>query len=185
MTKEQQILHYMKSLQISRAEAEQLWEDDKEDFIGEEGEEMTQKAKQVKRYEQADKSKEKPKKERKVDETKALILGKLHKTLETFVKITNVKTETEISFVYNDEEYTLKLTKHRPKKQSIGRLHKCATCFLFILPIDKSAEMCYNWARRWRRAPPALYYTIPFGILSIGNLHKNLMLQLPKFVLDN
>ena len=80
------------------------------------GEEMTQKAKQVKRYEQADKPKEKKKKERKVDETKALILGKLHETLETFVKITNVKTETEISFVYNDEEYTLKLTKHRKGK---------------------------------------------------------------------
>ena len=161
MTKEQQILNYMKSLQISRAEAEQLWEDDKEDFIGEEGEEMTQKAKQVKRYEQADKPKEKKKKERKVDETKALILGKLHKTLETFVKITNVKTETEISFVYNDEEYTLKLTKHRKGKQSIGRLHKCATCFLLILPIDKAAAMCYNWARRWRRASPELllYHT--------------------------
>ena len=41
MTKEQQIENYMKSLQISRAEAEQLYEDDKEDFIGEEGEEMT------------------------------------------------------------------------------------------------------------------------------------------------
>ena len=116
MTKEQQILNYMKSLQISRAEAEQLWEDDKEDFIGEEGEEMTQKAKQVKRYEQAEPTKEKKKKERKVDETKTLILGKLHETLKTFVKITNVKTETEISFVYNDEEYTLKLTKHRKGK---------------------------------------------------------------------
>lgn len=116
MTKEQQILHYMKSLQISREEAEQLWEDDKEDFIGEEGEQMTQKAKEVRRYEQADKPKEKKTKERKVDETKGYLLGILHKTLEPFVKITNVKTETEISFVYNDESYTLKLTKHRPKK---------------------------------------------------------------------
>lgn len=116
MTKEQQILNYMKSLQISREEAEQLWEDDKEDFIGEEGEQMTQKAKEVRRYEQADKPKEKKTKERKVDETKGYLLGILHKALEPFVKITNIKTETEISFVYNDESYTLKLTKHRPKK---------------------------------------------------------------------
>ena len=116
MTKEQEIQKHMKLLGISREEAEQLWEDDQNDFIGEEGEEMTQKAKEIKRYEKGDKPKAKAKKERKVDENKKVILGKLHKALETFVKITNVKTETEISFVYNDEEYTLKLTKHRPKK---------------------------------------------------------------------
>ena len=116
MTKEQEIQKHMKVLGISREEAEQLWEDDQNDFIGEEGEEMTRKAKEIKRYEKGDKPKAKAKKERKVDENKKLILDKLHKTLETFVKITNVKTETEISFMYNDEEYTLKLTKHRPKK---------------------------------------------------------------------
>lgn len=116
MTKEEQIKSYMTKLKISREEAEQLWEDDQEDYIGEVGEEMTRKAKEVKRYEKADKPKSKSKKERKVDENKKAILDKLHKTLETFVKITNVKTETEISFVYNDESYTLKLTKHRKEK---------------------------------------------------------------------
>ena len=116
MTKEQQIKSYMNKLKISREEAEQLWEDDQEDYIGEVGEEMTRKAKEVKRYEKADKPKSKSKKERKVDENKKAILDKLHKALETFVKITNVKTETEISFVYNDENYTLKLTKHRKKE---------------------------------------------------------------------
>ena len=116
MIKEQEIQKNMKALGISREEAEQLWEDDQNDFIGEEGEEMTRKAKEVKRYEKGDKPRAKAKKERKVDENKKLILDKLHKALETIVKITNVKTETEISFVYNDEEYTLKLTKHRPKK---------------------------------------------------------------------
>jgi hypothetical protein len=116
MTKEQEIQKHMKVLGISREEAEQLWEDDQNDFIGEEGEEMTRKAKEIKRYEKGDKPKAKAKKERKVDENKKLILDKLHKALETFVKITNVKTETEISFVYNDEKYTLKLTKHRKEK---------------------------------------------------------------------
>lgn len=116
MTKEEQIKSYMTKLKISREEAEQLWEDDQEDYIGEVGEEMTKKAKEIKRYEKADKPKSKSKKERKIDENKLLILDKLHKTLETFVKITNRKTETEISFVYNDESYTLKLTKHRKEK---------------------------------------------------------------------
>lgn len=116
MTKEQQIKSYMDKLKISREEAEQLWEDDQEDYIGEAGEEMTRKAKEVKRYEKADKPKSKSKKERKVDEDKKEILCILHKTLEPFVKITEVKTETEIKFVHNDESYTLKLTKHRKGK---------------------------------------------------------------------
>jgi hypothetical protein len=30
---------------------------------------------------------------------------------------TSVKTETELSFVYNGNNYTLKLTKHRPPKE--------------------------------------------------------------------
>lgn len=117
MTKEQQINEYMTKLKLSREEAEQLWEDDHEDFIGEEGEAMTKKAKQLKRYERKEKTnKSKSKKERKIDENKKLILDRLHNTLEAFVEITNVKTETEISFVYNDENYTLKLTKHRKEK---------------------------------------------------------------------
>lgn len=116
MTKEQQIENYMKSLKISREEAEQLWEDDQEDFIGEEGEEMTRKAKEVKRYEKGDKPRAKAKKERKIDENKKYLLDIVHKALEPFVKVTEIKTETEIKFVRNDEEYTIKLTKHRPKK---------------------------------------------------------------------
>ena len=139
----------MEKLKISREEAEQLFEDDAEDFIGDEGEEMTEKAKNLRRYEKADKSKKDRKpKERKVDQEKAYILGELHKALKPLVEITNVKTETEISFVHNGENYTLKLTKHRKGKQSIDRLHKVATCFLLYLPIDKRAEMWYNLAAR-------------------------------------
>lgn len=117
MTKEEQILDFMAKLKISREEAEQLFEDDAEDYIGEEGEQMTEKAKEIKRYEKADKPKaERKPKERKVDQEKAFILGELHKALEPLVEITNVKTETEISFVHNGENYTLKLTKHRKGK---------------------------------------------------------------------
>ena len=117
MDKEKIILDYMQKLKISREEAEQLFEDDLEDYIGDEGEQMTEKAKDLRRYEKADKpKKERKPKERKVDQAKAFILGELHKALEPLVKITNVKTETEISFVYNDEKYTLKLTKHRKEK---------------------------------------------------------------------
>ena len=116
MTKEQQIKSYMTKLKISREEAEQLWEDDQEDYIGEVGEEMTRKAKEIKRYETSEKTKSKSKKERKVDEDKKEILCIVHKALESIVDITDVKTETEIIFVHNDESYTLKLTKHRKGK---------------------------------------------------------------------
>ena len=118
MTKEQQIENYMKSLQISRAEAEQLYEDDKEDFIGEEGEEMTKKAKEVRRYEKADKPKEKKKREVKLDEDKVKIINFLEKVLVVshVLKVSVKNPQKEITFQYNGCEYSLNLIKHRPPK---------------------------------------------------------------------
>lgn len=127
MTKEQQIENYMKSLQISRAEAEQLYEDDKEDFIGEEGEEMTKKAKEVRRYEKADKPKSKKKREVKLDEMKIEIIKFLenamngrHRFIEEdewdFENVIVKNPQKEITFVVNGCEYSLNLIKHRPPK---------------------------------------------------------------------
>ena len=127
MTKEQQIENYMKSLQISRAEAEQLYEDDQEDFIGEEGEEMTKKAKEVRRYEKADKPKSKKKREVKLDEEKVRIIELLNYCLLNpeqiddelpfkieFVSVKNA--QKEIIFTVNGCDYSLNLIKHRPPK---------------------------------------------------------------------
>ena len=127
MTKEQQIENYMKSLQISRAEAEQLYEDDKEDFIGEEGEEMTKKAKEVRRYEKADKLKSKKKREVKLDEMKIEIIKFLenamdgrHRWIEEdewdFENVIVKNPQKEITFVVNGCEYSLNLIKHRLPK---------------------------------------------------------------------
>ena len=127
MTKEQQIENYMKSLQISRAEAEQLYEDDKEDFIGEEGEEMTKKAKEVRRYEKADKPKSKKKREVKLDEMKIEIIKFLenamdgrHRWIEEdewdFENVIVKNPQKEITFIVNGCEYSLNLIKHRPPK---------------------------------------------------------------------
>lgn len=118
--KEREIAQYMKKLDISREEAEQLWRDDQDDFIGDEGEEMTAKAKQLKNYTHSEKTKrKKSSKERKVDTDKKYLLdliATLYEGLET-IEITGRKTETEINFSYNNEKYTLKLTKHRPPKK--------------------------------------------------------------------
>ena len=127
MTKEQQIENYMKSLQISRAEAEQLFEDDQADFIGEEGEEMTKKAKEVRRYEQADKPKSKKKREVKLDEMKIEIIKFLenamngrHRFIEEdewdFENVFVKNPQKEITFTVNGCEYSLNLIKHRPPK---------------------------------------------------------------------
>ena len=134
----------MKKLDISREEAEQLFEDDEADFIGEEGEVMTEKAKAIRHQEKSLEKRKKVTKERKIDETKKFLLGVIHDALKSLVEITNVKTETEITFVYNDEEYTLKLTKHRKKKQSIDRLHKMQSVFLLHFTIDRRAGVWYN-----------------------------------------
>lgn len=122
MNKEQAIEQYMKSLDISREDAEQLWEDDQADYIGEEGEQMTQKAKQIRRYEQADKPRAKATKEKKLDEEKVQIidflwgcmLNETHLLELENVEVTN--PQKEISFTLGGNEYSISLIKHRKKE---------------------------------------------------------------------
>ena len=79
--------------------------------------EMEIKANGIKRYEKSDKPRKKSTKERKVDETKKKILSAIKVLVDGMgADITNVKTETEITFNFNDEEYSIKLIKHRKKK---------------------------------------------------------------------
>ena len=117
--KEDDILRYMKKLDISREEAIQLLQDDADDFIGDEGEEYEQKAKSAptKKERSAKPKKDTKPKERKVDEEKGYILQMVStKVNELGAQNISQKTETELSFLYNGNSYTLKLTKHRPKK---------------------------------------------------------------------
>ena len=118
MNKEKQILQFMEKLKISREEAEQLFLDDQEDFIGQDGEEMTSKAKDLKRYEQADKPRKKMEKTRKVDTDKKYLLEEVSKCLADVdeLEIISMKNEVELSFKFKMEDYTIKLTKHRKKK---------------------------------------------------------------------
>ena len=111
MSKEEQIQNYMKSLEISREEAEQLWEDDQADFIGEDDEKMQEKAKKIKP--KADRKKvSKVNKERKIDIEKLEILSTLAETLTILGYKPQIEKEVAIHF----DNYTLKLTRHRPNK---------------------------------------------------------------------
>lgn len=115
--REEKIALYMKKLDISREEAIELIEDDENDYIGEEGEEMTEKAKEVKRYEKSTKERKKTVKERKVDEEKKYLLNLLINAINSENCIDTVKNETEFSFTFNENSYTVKLVKHRPPKK--------------------------------------------------------------------
>lgn len=132
MTKEQQIQSYMEKLQISREEAEQLWEDDQEDYIGEEGEEMTAKAKEIRRYEQSAEKKARKPREKKIDAEKVAIIHYLVDRMESrhccvdedddwdFDNICIPNEQKEITFRVGGNEYSLTLTKHRPPKKQGG-----------------------------------------------------------------
>jgi hypothetical protein len=95
-------------------------EKDGEPVTREEAEEMAEmeiKAGNIRRYEKSDKPREKIKKVRKVDESKQYLLDCIKNLLTKMqVNILSIKTETELSFAYNDELYTIKLIKHRQKK---------------------------------------------------------------------
>jgi len=95
-------------------------EQDGEPVTREEAEEMAEmeiKAGGLKRYEKSDKPRKQSTRERKVDPTKKKILTNCRVLLQGMgADIASVKTETEITFTFEGEEYSLKLVKHRPKK---------------------------------------------------------------------
>lgn len=113
--KEKAIKTYMEKLDISREDAEQLWEDDQADFIGEEGEEMTKNAKELRRYEKGKTSRKKMEKTRKVDTIKKHLFDLVINGIAEEVEQIERHNEVSIAFVYNDENYSLKLTRHRKK----------------------------------------------------------------------
>lgn len=117
--KEKEILNYMKTLDLTREEAEQLWEDDNSDEMTPEQAELTEKAKCLGRHMGESSKVRKPReKVRKVDEEKKMILAEFVESLNGInAEITEVKTETEIAFKYGGNVYTVKLTKHRPPKK--------------------------------------------------------------------
>lgn len=108
----------MKVLEISKEEAIEMWLDDNDYTENEVVEELTAKAKAVKRYEKADKPRKATTKERKVDEEKKRFLDLCRIPIEGAGGIvTNVKNEAEFSFTFGNNCYTVKLVKHRPPKK--------------------------------------------------------------------
>lgn len=113
--KEKEIESYMKKLQISREEAEQLWMDDHSDEMTEEQAELEAKAKNFKRYEKSETKKERKPREVKPDEIKVALIAEITKNLEWLTP--SIKNpQKEITFEYEGENYSLSLIRHRKPK---------------------------------------------------------------------
>ena len=80
--------------------------------------EMELKDKNSRRYEKSDSlKKERKPRERKADLEKKYLIDCAVTFLEDLcIEDISIKTETEINFIYNNNSYSFKLIKHRPKK---------------------------------------------------------------------
>lgn len=111
MTKEKLIARIMRECEkdgepVTKEEAEQMAE-------------MEIRASQNRHYEKSETPRKPSTKERKVDETKKRILTYCRIPLEgAGAVLVSTKTETEITFTFDEELYTLKLIKHRQPKDS-------------------------------------------------------------------
>ena len=122
MGKENEILHMMKTLDISREEAEQLWEDDNNDYESDEMKEMAEKAKKNGLLKvgarQAGPAIEKKPRERKPNEDKRFLIDCLSDSVKDFDNYSVVNPERQIDFWLNGVHYSVTLTAHRaPKKK--------------------------------------------------------------------
>lgn len=125
--REKEISELMQKLGISHDEAVELWMFDHGEIENEEVNEMTEKAKSVKRYEKSDAPRKKVVKARKVDEVKVEIVSTIAQNLTRIVlndealstpqDINILKPEREITFTLAGESYSVVLTKHRPPKK--------------------------------------------------------------------
>ena len=112
------ISNLIASLDISKDEAIDTWLDDHDYIDNAEAEEMTKKAKQLRRYEKSDNERKKTVRERKVDAEKGGLLSAIKTAVEAFGgAVSSVKNEAEFSFTFNGNSYTVKLVKHRPPKK--------------------------------------------------------------------
>lgn len=114
MTREQTIEKYVEKYNLTLEEATTLYEQDES---GWENPELKDAKPRKRNYVRNATSKKKPR-ERKIDTIKLELFEKLQKTLcDEFGIEGSLKNETELKFKYLDNDYTLKLIKHRPPKK--------------------------------------------------------------------
>lgn len=110
--KEKLIQKYMKNLSLTRAEAEEMWQDEQDDNLPD----LTpEQAKVVKEMTQADRKKETKPRARKPDEKRRTLMTDLAEFLTDIgsvnVEVTNI--EREVCFTLDNVNYRLTLAKPR------------------------------------------------------------------------
>ena len=113
--KEKTIQLYMRKLDLSREEAEQMWLDEQEDNLPD----LTPEQKAVvKEMTQADRKKESTprKRERKIDTDKRALITFLVDALHTKACAYATNPEREIEIIYKGNKYRLVLSKPRKEK---------------------------------------------------------------------
>ena len=105
MDREKQIQKYMEKLQITRAEAEQLFDDDNSNEVLPEVAEMEKKAKNVKNYVATEKSKKSKTRERKIDERKKIFTDIMAESLIKTGADIKIKSENEYIFGNIDRNF--------------------------------------------------------------------------------
>lgn len=109
MTKEKLVTRIMKEC---AAEGEPVTKEEAEQMA-----EWEIKSKAVRENAKSDAQRKPSTRERKVDETKKRILNNCRVLLEGMGAVSaQMKTETEVTFTFEEEEYSLKLVKHRKKE---------------------------------------------------------------------
>ena len=109
MTKDKLVVRIMKEC---AAEGEPVTKEEAEQMA-----EWEMNSKSVRENAKTDKPRKPSTRERKVDETKKRILNNCRILLEGMGAVSaQMKTETEVSFTFEGEEYSLKLVKHRKKE---------------------------------------------------------------------
>ena len=114
-----EIAKNMKEFEIDELTSARMWLEDNAFILPEnhdriELKESNKKAKKTRVASSENAKKERP---RKVDETKGKILTDIKGLMENLnAESIEMKTETELSFNFKGESYTLKLTKHRKTK---------------------------------------------------------------------
>lgn len=114
-TRDTEVRALMHTLKISKEEAEELYDFDHNKINNNIADNLGKKAKaNIRPYEQSKPTKTVTTRERKVNEEKKYLLGNIKSVLER-IECTdiNTKTETEINFIFNENKYTIKLTKHK------------------------------------------------------------------------
>lgn len=105
-------------LGLSTEEAIQMWIEDNGYVDNEEVNILTEKAKEVKLYVSTEKKAVSRKREKKINVDKQTLIDVIRTAIADTVNITEIKNETEISFMFNEKSFTVKLIEHRPPKKN-------------------------------------------------------------------